>query len=638
MKFAKELEDTAIPEWRGSYFDYKTGKKRLKALAKALRGVPRRATHHPELPLLRDSNNVVQPTPAISLDSGPGPVNERSALQTKPKQRLDLHDERPQRQKRMASYGSIIGSPPNSPAVKLKAKIPSVPSLELPGPAAGRSEENDHARSASINLPAAPIPSGIQFGPAAMTQLAHTGNAYEIRPPTDHPVEPDPPPHPGSSRFRHLFHRRTNSMPLSRPIVPQRTSARGVASPKQHRDDHDVALETYREADFREAEFFLFLDKELIKIERFYKSKEDEAKHRLVAIRAQLHIMREYRLEEITALDLRHRAGNTGSQTPGQSHQDGRIKDSQSVLGSTRQLVARPFAKSIDLATEAFDRIRPGHIGKTSQAMRSLATPDDNTWTPHPNQRDYHRRSRQDVSYRDAKRKMKSALAEHFRGLELLKSYADANRKAFRKINKKYDKTVNARPPQRYMNEQVSKSYFNTSDEVELLMATVEDLYARYFEKGNRKVAISKLRAKKNNQDGHSGAVIRAGALLAAGSVLSIQGIVEGTELLYPRGFTKAVHTSFLLQIYGGYFLMFLLAFFFALCTRVFTIEKVNYQFIFELNRRHVLSWSQIWEIPSWFLFLFGLIMYLNFNVQAGGETMYLWCTLQAAHDYQNRC
>lgn len=624
MKFAKELEETAIPEWRGSYFDYKTGKKRLKALAKALRGVPKRETHHPELPLVRDSGNVTQRTPAISIGPVFNLVNEHSPLQSKLNQRLEPDSERPTRQKRMASYGSIIGSPPNSPAIEIKSHMTAVPSLELPGPAARRSEEIDHDRSASVSLPAVPTRSVERFGSAAATQLAHTGNAYEIRPPKDHPVEAASVPHRGSSRFRDLFHKRTNSMPLGRPMAPHKLSARDVYSPRRHRDDNDVALETYKEADFREAEFFLFLDKELLKIENFYKTKEDEAKDRLAAIREQLHIMRAYRLEEIVALDLRHRAG--GAELQDHGHVERRSQESQSVLRNTKQLVARPFVRSMDLATEAFDRIRPGHIGKTSQAMRSLATPNDNTWTPHPNQRDYHRSSRQDVPYRDAKRKMKSALSEHYRGLELLKSYAEANRKAFRKINKKYDKTVNAKPPQRYMNEQVSKSYTNTSDEVDLLMSIVEDLYARYFEKGNRKVAISKLRAKKNKEDAHSGATTRAGALLAAGSVLSIIGIIDGAQLLYPQGSTTAVRTSFLLQLYGGYFLMFLLAMLFALCTRVFTTEKVNYQFIFELNRRHALGWRQIWEIPSWFLFLFGLTVYLNFSVQAGGEIMYRWC------------
>jgi len=39
MKFAKELERDLVPEWRLKYLDYKTGKKRLKAIGRALRNV-----------------------------------------------------------------------------------------------------------------------------------------------------------------------------------------------------------------------------------------------------------------------------------------------------------------------------------------------------------------------------------------------------------------------------------------------------------------------------------------------------------------------------------------------------------------------------------------------------------------------
>ncbi|KAJ2971311.1 hypothetical protein NQ176_g7754 [Zarea fungicola] len=36
MKFAKELERDAVPEWRVKYLDYKAGKKYVKAVARAV--------------------------------------------------------------------------------------------------------------------------------------------------------------------------------------------------------------------------------------------------------------------------------------------------------------------------------------------------------------------------------------------------------------------------------------------------------------------------------------------------------------------------------------------------------------------------------------------------------------------------
>ena len=36
MKFAKELNQDLVPEWRLKYFDYKGGKKRIKDISRAL--------------------------------------------------------------------------------------------------------------------------------------------------------------------------------------------------------------------------------------------------------------------------------------------------------------------------------------------------------------------------------------------------------------------------------------------------------------------------------------------------------------------------------------------------------------------------------------------------------------------------
>jgi hypothetical protein len=621
MKFAKELEALAIPEWRGSYLDYKQAKKRLKAVAKALRGVPVREIHHPELPL-RGGNGVPTSTPR-------GAVDESSPLKTRQQQGGQTNDESANL-RRMTSYGSIIGSPPNSPALRIKHSAQDAPSLRLPGPAASSLieqslavDDHDLHRNKSVSIPVQPRP-GLSH---AASQLSHTGNAYEVTPPVDHPVGAGSSPKHGSTRLRGMFPTRTNSMPSGRPLTQRMFSLRGGTTPKKHRDDHDVALEMYKEVDFREAEFFLFLDKELIKVENFYKSKEDEAKERLETLRQQLHIMREFRLEEIMAAEQRHKSGHDEARHTAKDDTalNGSAHD-QGTFANTKQMVARPFARSMDLAVEAFDKIRPGHVGKTSQAMGNLGTPDEHNWTPEPNQRDYSRKPLKDVPYRVAKRKMKLALSEYYRGLELVKSFAMANRTAFRKINKKYDKAVNAQPKQRYMVEKVNKSHFVTSDEIDTLMSSVEDLYSRYFEKGNRKIAVSKLRAKGAKEGHYTGAVVRTGALFAAGTVLAIQGIVAGTDNLYVDDAVKRKYTGYLLQLYGGYFLILLLATLFAISTRFFTLYKVNYQFIFELENRHCLYWRQLCEMPSWFFFIFGLTMYLNFTVEAGGATMYEWC------------
>ena len=45
MKFAKELEENLVAEWKEKYLDYKGGKKKLKAVSRAVRNADKPASH-----------------------------------------------------------------------------------------------------------------------------------------------------------------------------------------------------------------------------------------------------------------------------------------------------------------------------------------------------------------------------------------------------------------------------------------------------------------------------------------------------------------------------------------------------------------------------------------------------------------
>ena len=239
--------------------------------------------------------------------------------------------------------------------------------------------------------------------------------------------------------------------------------------------------------------------------------------------------------------------------------------------------------------------------------------------------RDYSRRPPDhDVSYRTAKRKLKLALQEFYRGLELLKSYAMLNRTAFRKLNKKFDKAVNARPPLRYMNEKVNKAWFVNSDVLEGHIKAVEDLYARYFERGNHKLAAGKLRSLSNKTTDESGSSFLNGFLIGTGVVFTVQGLIYGSQLLFDDDVQLRTHTSYLMQIYAGYFLMLLLFALFCINCFIWTKNKVNYPFIFEFEPRSHVDWRRLAEFPSFFLLLFGVFIWMNFS-RYGPEWMYLY-------------
>ena len=298
--------------------------------------------------------------------------------------------------------------------------------------------------------------------------------------------------------------------------------------------DNDLAKKSPGDAAFevekREDEFFAFLDGELEKIDSFYKMKEHEANERLKLLREQLHVMRDQRTQEIW--DAKRNVHRGSQESTARANGFGKLNSAR--LKDTLTGKAR--------------------FGKNSQALAEMATPGIQARDRESivNRRDFMRRQdppNNDVSYRSAKRKLKHALQEFYRGIELLKGYAYLNRTAFRKINKKYDKAVNARPPLRYMSDHVNKATFVQSESMESLIVAVEDLYARYFERGNRKIAVSKLRRSMKKSGDYSPSTFRAGLLLMAGTLFAIQALVYASQNLRADNVGDQVKTSYLLQV-----------------------------------------------------------------------------------------
>lgn len=290
------------------------------------------------------------------------------------------------------------------------------------------------------------------------------------------------------------------------------------------------AADTAFEVEKRQDEFFAFLDGELQKIDSFYQMKEQEATERLRVLRQQLHIMRDQRIHQFLESERNdgRRKSDSQQRPSGLGRLNGvRLKDT---------LTGKP------------------RFGKYSQALTEMTTPGMSARDREfiSNRRDFMRRQEppnNDVSYRSAKRKLKHALQEFYRGIELLKGYAYLNRTAFRKINKKYDKAVNARPPLRYMSEKVNKAAFVRSEVIESLMVSVEDLYARYFERGNRKIAASKLRLTIRKSGDYSRSTFRAGLFITAGTLFAIQALVYATQHLRHAEVRVQVWTSYLMQV-----------------------------------------------------------------------------------------
>lgn len=310
----------------------------------------------------------------------------------------------------------------------------------------------------------------------------------------------------------------------------------------------DVPLAGYKEFDTRQAEFEKWLDSELEKIEAFYKMKEHQASERLLVLRQQLHEMRDRRIEEVRALQ---RAREIQKHEQDQLRAEGGDGAISAYTG-----VGNHLGPTLDWRHPIDSVLDAGHrVGKNTKALVNMGPVEHGNKVTDAqvqlNRQDFQRRPTRadEIPYRSAKKKLRLALQEFYRGLELLKSYALVNRTAFRKINKKYDKVVKARPTGRFMTEKVNKAWFVQSEVLEGQIVAVEDLYARYFERGNHKVAVGKLRSRSNRAADHTGSVFRNGLLIAAGAVFGVQGLVYGAEHLTNADPVIKTNASYLLQV-----------------------------------------------------------------------------------------
>ncbi|KAK4225028.1 EXS family-domain-containing protein [Podospora fimiseda] len=580
MKFAKELEQNAVPEWRVKYLNYKAGKKSIKAVSRAIN----RATVTPTLtrrsseqqqPLQTPQQHYTTPSSFFGLAQNFTPPRRKN--DSLASNNLDPLETKVAGGK---SGGDVTSALTRSPESGIRYdSFGGVP----PSRASDRNFE--------LPAPAMKVPSRVEDASQKLNRLALHRSASMANVPTN--------------RSQSSFELPAGGMDTTPRQRVSRLFTTGSAVTRQVTNKSETNIDNFDSVRAAERNFFNFLDKELDKIETFYKQKEDQATERLFTLRAQLHEMRNRRTAEIADAKRKREVSRNRS-------------SSDDEAGNRKQDGSRDW-----IAPLKGKFIKPGPNSKALQKMtRTPVLHSQNV----DDGRDYVRRPPgDDVPYRSAKRKLKIALQEFYRGLELLKSYALLNRTAFRKLNKKYDKAVKARPPYRYMNEKVNKSWFVNSDVLDGHISTVEDLYARYFERGNHKIAAGKLRNLNKPHGDSSDSAFRSGLMIGLGGVFSIQGLIYGSELLFDPDERVQQETSYLMQLYGGYFLMLFLFILFTLDCRMWTKNKVNYTFIFEFDSRNFLDWKQVAEFPSFFFALFGVFLWLNFSRLGDWEGLYLW-------------
>ncbi|KAL2760385.1 hypothetical protein ACRALDRAFT_2024380 [Sodiomyces alcalophilus JCM 7366] len=627
MKFAKELERELVPEWRAKYLDYKAGKKKVKAVSRAYHATP--------------SINGANRTPFSTSASAATRLWDYSLTQSQAHRRGPDETTRLQglaipskhnpnndpTDRTDGQYGSF-GLTPHLPTTsRSQGLVQSPPSFdELPDPAIGLPSE-----------PASPRDDGglVVPGSARTDQRAPTGRPGPKRSksaavlPTAH-LSPTP-----NRTFDHL----PATVGPSPILSPRRRFSQmlSAALPTKSPRNPDIgmqvlAIDTFRQ---KEKDFFDFMASELRKVESFYKMKEDKAGQRLIILEDQLREMRNRRAAQVNEERRRRKQGKQGKQGKLNGDADP-LHDKPAGMGTGIDIGTGPDPGCLDQVKSKIFRPGPNSRALSKMAQTPVLHPQLQAGA-NPDREDYVRRpdNSRGPPYKTAKQKLKLALQELYRAMELLKSYALLNRTAFRKLNKKYDKAVQARSSNRmrFMNDKVAKSWFVTSEVLDRHMKAVEDLYAKYFERDNRKVAVSKLKTLIKRRRDQSSSSFRSGLFIGTGLVFAVQGIIFALQLLLgdyddddddDDDNPLSQQTAYLLQLYAGYFLMlFLFSLFVANCY-VWTKNKINYPFIFEFDQRHHLDWRRLAEFPSFFFFLLGVFLWLNFG-RYGSPALFLY-------------
>ncbi|KAG2363512.1 EXS family-domain-containing protein [Suillus spraguei] len=203
--------------------------------------------------------------------------------------------------------------------------------------------------------------------------------------------------------------------------------------------------------------------------------------------------------------------------------------------------------------------------------------------------------------YQNAKKRLKKAVVEYYRGLEALNNYRILNLTGFRKAVKKYEKITQIPAQAAYMKERVEPSAFASGAMVSSMLKEMEELFAARFERGDKKKAVTHLRVGAT-QKSHHFSTFCTGVLLGSSIPVTVIGFVACLR----DSTTTTLHSwNILLYIYSILLIPTLLVLLVGLNLVVWARERINYVFIFAYC--FMLSFIQVGPPLIWPLVWLGL-------------------------------
>ncbi|KAG0034316.1 hypothetical protein BGZ82_005786 [Podila clonocystis] len=579
MKFAKYLQDETIPEWRKAYMNYKQGKKHLKAIERAIE--QRDVLNSPAQGPIALSHQQTTATDATFSE----PVTSRrsNSLRTHQPNHQDLDPD--------------TDSPSGATPIFSKGR--------------------DHNRSySSINIPSANANNQPSLNVdddrsvySAVTEVDGNAASGSEAPITKAPQR-------GSTMGNNMRKNSQVIKALTRRFTLANLSEHTTRPRRVIVENND--LETVRDQLIPEEKaFFDFLDDQLEMVDAFYKEKELEAVTKLKVIKQQLYVANEWK-RRYDVRKAKADAENRWYEAEWSRMRNGIGNLMRADTTLTEDVVIGPL-DSDPAHAGAHPRSQAcGFSTSTGQGSadglrhRGNAKPDvDLAVRQEQMIREDEEDRRQHLHHKVARTRIKTALSEFYRSLEMLKNYKALNSTGFAKIMKKFDKTAGWKASKAFEHTKLRPRYFMKSTVLKNLTVETEDLYINAFEKGHRRRGMAKLRIPDSKNQSYHNTAVRVGIYLGLALPLMVQGLQSA--------FSKETQADIpywdsLLLVYAGLFLTILFGCLFGINMKVWYKNKINYKFIFEFDPRDNLDYHEFFEIPIFFMLLLSMAIYFDFG------------------------
>ncbi|KAH9764246.1 phosphate transporter PHO1 [Citrus sinensis] len=404
-------------------------------------------------------------------------------------------------------------------------------------------------------------------------------------------------------------------------------------------DDHEVyeteLAQLFSEEDEVRA-FFERLDRELNKVNQFYRTKESEFLERGEILNKQLQILLE--LKQILIDRRRKPSGGIipRSWTPCPRNSD--ISDGQG--GAALSGDGTAAATETDDVIAALERNGVSFInaasswaktkkGKPKVAMRidipaetparTISAVTSMLWEDLVNNPKKESGTGNFINRKKiqcAEKMIRGAFVELYRGLGLLKTYSSLNMVAFAKILKKFDKVSNQKASASYL-QVVKRSHFISSDKVVRLMDEVESIFTKHFANNDRKKAMKFLRPQQQKES-H---MVTFFVGLFTGcfvSLFCVYAILAHLSGIFSAN-TEAAYMETVYPVFSVFALLCLHLFMYGCNLFMWKSTRINYNFIFEFSPNTALKYRDAFLLCTTFMTAVVAAMVVHLLLRASG-------------------